>query len=66
MVEVVFINKDTPYPDVFRCCFQLHGCLEAVGERWDRRLVGLAILGIKAYLMHITEDDLRIREVYGQ
>ena len=54
-------NSEKSYGDAV---VQLQSYLEGVGERWDKRLVGLAILGNRAYLMHITEDDPRIREVY--
>ena len=43
---------------------QLQNYLDTVGERWDQRLVRLAILGKEVYLMHRTQDDLQICEVY--
>jgi hypothetical protein len=65
VVEIASLNSDSSNSHS-EVVFQLQRYLEAVGERWDRRLVGIAILGNEAYLMHITHNDLRIREVYEQ
>ena len=60
VVEIASLNEDPPSDKAYSdAIFQLHWhCRE--------RLVGLAILGNRAYLMHITEDDHRIREVYEE
>ena len=68
VVEVASHKKDSPHAgnSHIEAVVQLQNYLETVGERWDQRLVGLAILGKEAYLMHLTREDLRIREVYKQ
>ena len=63
MVEIASFNQDSSNSHS-EAVLQLQSYLETVGERWDQRLVGLAIHGNEAYLMHVTEDNLRIREVY--
>jgi len=66
VVEVASLVQDPPpYDSYAEAVIQLQSYLDIVGERWHQRLVGLAILGNRAYLMHITEDDHRIREVYA-
>ena len=66
IVEIASLKDDFPDADKMHleAVVQLQNYLETVGERWDQRLVGLAILGNEAYLMHLTQEDLRIREVY--
>ena len=66
VVEVASLKKNSPHAGDLHAeaVLQLRNYLETVGERWDKRLVGLAILGKEAYLMHLTQEDLRIREVY--
>ena len=67
VVEIASLHKDPPSEDSYAdAIVQLQYYLEVVGERWHKRLVGLAILGNRAYLMHITEDDHEIRDVYKQ
>lgn len=66
VVEVASLGKDyhgsIPYSEA---ALQLLNYIDAVGERWDQRLVGLAILGNEAYLLHRTQEDFQIRRVYG-
>ena len=65
VVEIASLNEDPPPEDAyFVAVVQLQNYLEIVGERWHQRLVGLAILGNRAYLMHITEDNHHIRDIY--
>ena len=65
VVEIASLNSESGnlHSEVV---YQLQRYLEAVGERWDQRLFGIAILGNEAYLMHITDIDLRVREVYEE
>ena len=65
VVEIVSLNSDSGnlHSEVV---YQLQRYLEAVGERWDQRLLIVAILSNEAYLMHITDNDLRVREVYEE
>jgi len=62
VIEIASLNSKSRDDVVY----QLRSYIEAVGERWDQRLVGIAILGNEAYLMHITHDNLRIRVVYEE
>ena len=67
VVEMASLNEDPPSDKAYSdAIFQLRSYIDTAGERWHQRLVGLAILGNRAYLMHITEDDHRIREVYEE
>jgi len=64
VVEVASLGKDT-HGTHSEAVVQLQNYIDAVGEQWDQRLVGLAILGNEAYLLHRTQEDLQIRKVYG-
>ena len=65
VVEIASLHEDPPPDNSYGdAVIQLESYLETVGERWHQRLVGLAILGNRAYMMHITEDNHQIRDVY--
>ena len=65
VVEIASLHEDPPPENSYvDAAVQLQNYLETVGERWHQRLVGLAILGNRAHLMHITEDNHQVRAVY--